>query len=135
MYKKGNETLPSNHRPISIIPVFGKFFEKSFKIHVYEHFQENNLFSPSQFGFRKGYSTTSAAESASDQILNAFLHKSSNAITACNLSKAFDCVAHPILLQKLQYYGGNNPERQLSESYLTDRSQCVFINNNLSSPR
>jgi hypothetical protein len=134
IHKKGDKTLPSNYRPISLIPVFGKIFEKAIKIQVYQHFQVNNLFSPSQFGFRKGYSTTSAVMSAIDQILDAFLHKSSIAITACDLTKAFDCVAHPILLQKLQYYGFNNLELQLFESYLSDRSQCVFINNNLSSP-
>jgi hypothetical protein len=51
----------------------------------------------------------------------------------CDLEKAFDCVSHEILLNKLRYYGIRDKHYKLYESYLLDRKQRTAISNNLDS--
>lgn len=62
IYKKGPTEHPSSYRPISIIPVLSKVIETAVKEQISLYFEENSLFSPSQFGFREGKSTTDALD-------------------------------------------------------------------------
>jgi len=49
--------------------------------------------------------------------------------TFCDLQKAFDCVNHKILLEKLELYSVGGKLKTLFESYLTGRYQRVALNN------
>ena len=51
VYKKGDPKLLSNYRPISILPYLSKIFEKVFHNRIACHLANNNILSPSQFGF------------------------------------------------------------------------------------
>ena len=64
--------LLTNYRPISILPVISKVYEKVFYNRLYNYFSVNNLLSSSQFGFRYGASTKHALLKFSDDILKLF---------------------------------------------------------------
>ncbi|MCP4491940.1 MAG: hypothetical protein GY820_32245, partial [Gammaproteobacteria bacterium] len=67
IYKKGNEELLENYRPISILPIFGKIFEKVIYSRLHEFLVSNNVISDQQFGFRKGHSTSHALNYSADE--------------------------------------------------------------------
>ena len=49
-----------------------------------------------------------------------------------DLSKAFDCITHDLLNAKLAMYGFNDAALRYVYSYLSNRKQCVSINNTYS---
>lgn len=123
----------NNFRPISIIPILGKLLERIVNRYLYEYFEDNNLLSPTQFGFRKNKSTIAALRSVVGHIVEGFEAGDLIGLTMFDLSKAFDCVSHDILLRKLEWYGicGNN--HKFLKSYLQSRYQVVEIKGSLSS--
>ena len=62
----------ANYRPISILPVISKVYEKVFYSKLYDYFSTNNILSSSQFGFRSGASTDHALLKCTDDILKSF---------------------------------------------------------------
>ena len=58
LFKKGQRSLLDNYRPISILPVVSKLMERILYDQIYEYFDQQNLFSKHQFGFRPYHSTT-----------------------------------------------------------------------------
>ena len=58
IHKKGAHTDPSNYRPISLLSVFGKLFEKLMFKRLYEYLDNLNIFYPLQFGFRENTQPT-----------------------------------------------------------------------------
>lgn len=135
IFKKGDQSLPSNYRPISLIPIFSKIFEVLLKNQLYSYFEENNLFIEEQFGFRGGKSTTGAILKLCDFIVEGFEGERIVASTFCDLSKAFDCVSHDILTEKLKYYGLNDLSTKLISEYLLDRRQTTEIEGRRSEER
>jgi len=132
IFKKGDHLCPGSYRPISVVPIFSKILEKAVIHQVTEFFETNNLFSKFQFGFRKGLSTVDAVRSLVSSVLNGFEEHAGTLSTMCDLSKAFDCVPHDILLVKLEHYGIKGVELNFFRTYLANRSQKVSYNNGLS---
>ena len=74
-----------------------------------------------QHGFRKFHNCVTAVSSVHDFILSK-IDKNRKVIGIfLNLSKAFDCLNHKILLKKLYFYGIKNNELKLFDSYLSNR--------------
>ena len=68
IYKKGDQHIFDNYRPISLLPAISKVFEKIVFQQVYDYVTDNNLLYESQYGFRKLNSTELAALEITDSI-------------------------------------------------------------------
>ena len=129
IYKNGSKNMLNNHRPISILSIFSKILEKIVYDKLTSFIEKHNILHNKQFGFRKGYSTTHALIELTDKIAKAFEKKHIVISLFLDLSKAFDCIDHSILLKKLKYYGIRGNAIQWFESYLCNRKQYVSVDN------
>lgn len=133
LYKKGDPSLLDNFRPISIIPIFAKIIEIILKNRLTKYFVTNDLFNDSQFGFRQNRSTIDAVLRVVGDIVDGLERGMHTALTLCDLTKAFDCVSHSILLEKMSLYGIRGLPLCLFDSYLNNRRQSVCLHNLTSS--
>ena len=127
IYKKDNEELLENYRPVSTLPIFGKIFEKIIYKRLYSFLVSQGILHDSQFGFRKSHSTSHALNYSVYQIQQALKQGLHVLGIFIDLSKAFDTIDHKILLKKLEIYGIRGVPLKLLESYLSDRKQCVSV--------
>ena len=133
IFKNKDKLEITNYRPISILPVISKVYEKVFHNRLYNYFSLNNLLSSSQFGFRSGASTEHAISKFFDNILKLFDQNKVAIATFMDSSKAFECVDHNILLSELKRYGIHETALQWINSYLSDREHFVSWNQSHSS--
>ena len=123
VYKKGNPQLLDNYRPVSVIPILSKIFEKIIYQRLYSFLTANNIIYDKQFGFRKNHSTSHAVNYSVNQILNEIEAKNHVIGIFVDLSKAFDTINHKKLLVKLEHYGIRGLCHTLLTSYLNNRKQ------------
>jgi Reverse transcriptase (RNA-dependent DNA polymerase) len=135
IHKKGDIDNIENFRPISIIAYFGKLIEIIVKVRLIKFLNKYDILHKRQFGFREGESTVGALTALIGDIVEGFEGGRSTAATLCDLSKAFDCVSHHILLSKLEHYGIRGEALEFFNSYLTGRHQSVFYNEAYTGPR
>ena len=128
LYKKDNEHILDNYRPISLLTAISKVFEKIVFKQIYEYFTTNNLFYDHQYGYRTLHSTELATMEMTDRILMDIDNKNLPISVFLDLSKAFDTLDHDILLYKLQHYGISDIPLRWLKSYLTGRQQYVDFN-------
>ncbi len=132
VYKSGKRSSMDNYRPISILPVLSKVFEKVVQKQLYEYLEKNSLLFPNQFAFRKHRSTQHPVTLLSDHIRG---HMDKGELTGAvyiDLRKAFDMIDHGRLLSKLPCYGIRGRELIWLENYLFGRKQFVVFTRQLS---
>ena len=128
LYKKDDPLFCKNYKPISLLPIFSKIFEKIIYKRMYSFLNDNKLIYNRQFGFRSNYSTDHALISSIETIKKKL--DSGNYVCGVfiDLEKAFDTVNYEILCNKLTYYGFRGKIELLIKSFLSNRKQLVSIN-------
>ena len=130
---KGDSVLSvSNYRPISLLPIFSKIFERLIYNQLIEFIEENKILDELQFGFQKNKSTEHVISAIINNITRASTKNFSSYCIFLDFAKAFDTVNHSILLDKLKYYGVTDSSLNLFRSYLSNREQVVEVNGVLS---
>ena len=131
LYKKDDNTNKENYRPISILPTISKIFERLMFQQITSFV--SRVLSPYLCGFRKGYNAQHALLRLKNK-LNICLDKREYiGMFMMDLSKAFDCIPHEILIAKLHAYGFSRDSLKLIYNYLKERKQRVKINAEYSS--
>jgi len=133
IHKSGSKCDVSNYRPISLLSIFSKIYEKVMCSRLTAFFNKNKTLHPRQYGFRPLYSCEHALLDAQNTILTALDKKQIALLLLIDFSKAFDMVDHSILLNKLNNYGIRGIALKWMASYLNDRTQYVYVNNTKSS--
>ena len=128
IHKKESKLDHLNYRPISLLSVFSKIYEKCIYKRIYHYLTANSLISPNQFGFRAGHSTNHAIISLTEYIRQKLDEGNYVCGVFVDLEKAFDTVHHNILCEKLKTYGLRGNINDLLKSYLSGRQQYVSIN-------
>ena len=116
---------PSNYRPISVLPVVMKIFERAVQQQFVGYLTKHSVLCKEQSGFRKKHSTQTATTDVTDYILNNMDNGFLTGAVYLDLKKAFDSVDSETLLFKLKCLGVKSSEHTWFRNYIMDRSQWV----------
>ena len=135
LYKgKGSKMDPKSYRPVAILPILSKVLERAMFQQVVYFMDSNNFFNPNHHAYRSFHSTTTAMLQMYTTWLDALEQGDMAAVCMIDMSAAFDVVDTALLLDKMKMYGFDRNAVQWTWSYLTYRSQSVYIEGSLSSP-
>lgn len=127
IFKKGERSLPSNYRPVSLLSCVGKLFERVVFKYIYNFFLDNNLLYKYQSGFLPNHSTVYQLIDIYHHICQSFDAKQFSCMVFCDISKAFDRVWHKGLIFKLKENGIDGQMLNWISDYLSNRKQRVVL--------
>ena len=135
LFIKKEEYIVNNYRPVSLLPIASKIFEKAIYHNLLNYIERENLLNINQSGFRANDSCINQLISITHEIYRAFNCNPSLEVRGIflDLSKAFDKVWHQGLLFKLESFGIRGKLLNLLEDYLSNRFQRVLLNRQESS--
>lgn len=125
--KVDNPSEFNSLRPVSVLCVPAKIFEKILNSKIINHLDKFSIMSPIQSGFRTKYSCTTALLTITDDILRAIDKKQLVFLVLLDFTKAFDRIKHNLLIVILQYIGFSPSAVLLFTNYLQDRQQAVVV--------
>ena len=101
IFKSGSRSIQENRKPISVLPIVSKLLEKAGQQALKNYFEEENLLSKSQHGFRKKHSTKTASIYFCDLVLKQMNNGKLTGAVYVDLPKAFYGIGDSVLLQKI----------------------------------
>ena len=128
IFKNGNKELINNYRPVCSLSPFSKIIEKVVYNRMISFIDKNNIFSSTQFGFRKGMSTETALIDYINRVHSGLNNNYYTISVLMDLSKAFDLMDHNILKNKLEHYGFRGNFLNFLIKFLSDREYFVSVN-------
>ena len=131
-HKKDSKSEKNNYRPVSILSNIIKLYERIMFKQMSEYF-EIYFLSKYQCGFRKDFSVHHCLVSMLEKWKSATDNKKLFGALLTDLSKAFDCLSHDLLIVKLNVYGFNMSALRFVHSYLKNRMQRTKVNSEYSS--
>ena len=129
-HKKGDYTDKDNYRPVSLLPVAPKVFERLIHKDI-SSFMEKHL-SNRLCGFRKGHSAQLTLIVMLEEMRKHLDKGNACGMILTDLSKAFDCIKHDLLIAKLNAYGFDHSALALINSYFSGREQRTKIGTDFS---
>ena len=128
---KGDKHDKSNYRPVSILPILSKGYEKCLYKQI-ENYMENMLYN-FQCGLRKGFNEHQCLIGMIEKAKGIMDKGGHFSALLTDLSKAFDYLPHNLLIRKLDAYEFKNDALYLIFNYLSNRKQRVKTNSSFSS--
>ena len=130
IHKKECKQYEENYRPISLLPIFSKIFEKVIYDAIYKHLCDNGMLAPNQSGFCTSDSTVNQLLEIAHKIHCAFesIPSLETSSVFLDFSKAFDRVWHDGLMFKLESCGISSNLLALMCNFLHNRKQRVVLN-------
>ena len=125
IFKKGDKFLKENYRPISILPSFSKIFEKVLFSQLTGYF--DSILHPHICGFRSKHNTQHALLRMIGKWHQCLDRSGKVGAILMDLSKAFDCIEHDLLIAKLAAYGLDRASLKLVKCYLSNRYQRTKV--------
>ena len=104
IFKEGDRACKEKYRPISVLPVVARLFEKLIFDQLYTYLNENNLLYWGQSAYRKLHSRSTCLIKNTDTWYKGMDNGCISGTVFIDLKKAFDTVDHDILCQKLEHY-------------------------------
>ena len=133
IHKKEDRTLLKHYRPVSLIPIVSKLFERDMSNQILIYIDK--FLSPYLFGYRVGHSTEQCLIIMIEVWKKAFDGKDKAGGILTDLSKVFDCLNHNLLIAKLEAYGFDHRALRFVYDYLKNRKQRTKVNSSYSSWR
>ena len=131
VFKKNPRTVKENYRPVSILPNISKIYERCLYKQLYDYFDVICL--RYQCGFRKGFSVANFLLPMIEKWRESLDQGGAYGALLTDLSKAFDCLTHELIIANLYAYGVEMTSLKLINSYLSKRRQSIKINDFYSS--
>ena len=135
LFEKGLKSDPNNYRPIYVIPIISKVFERIVYNQLFRYLDDNKLLLGCQPGFRSVHCMLTALLEATHawpvNIDNGLL----NGVVFIDLTKVFDTIDHEIILRKMSYLGVDQAAIKWFLLYLSGRTQRCNFSGKLSSAR
>ena len=131
IFKKDDPFIPKNYRPVSILPTLSKIYERLLGNQLTSHF--NEIFHSYLSAFRTSYGCQTTLLRIVEDWKEALDKNMFVGAILMDLSKAFDCLPHDLIIKKLNAYGVSDSSCRLMASYLSNRTQRVKIGSVVSS--
>lgn len=127
IFKSGIPSSVGNYRPISVVSILSKIIEKILKIRMLSFIKKYNMIDKQQYGFLEKSNTQSAALDVIHFVSCELDQGKYVIIILIDLQKAFDVICHTVTIKKLELMGFRGSTLKLLQSYLSNRSQIVCL--------